>query len=436
MGFFDRVLGRDADSLVAKGDKLVADGRWGLARHEYNAAIKALGEQPEAADVRDKLIRCEAKLADERAARADELAELGHFDDAGAALREALELTADPDGREALFGRLKALEEEAAQEADAALAPPVEEAEGADFMGQSVEERLELRLLGIDDDARADAYRSMPPDFQEAWLALEEGEGAAAVSALREMADRDDSGYVVRELGRALLLEDEVEEAIDRLTDYLGEDAGDDPSAALSLATAYVRAERAEDAVAVLDAVLEAGPERIGARVMLADIYLSEGQAEDAVEIAEEGLEIGENDSAKTRYAPLHHVLGAALALLGRDQEARDAWETSLGLVWRVDHDSQELHFVPETAWALGTHLLRMGVDAEKAVDLFKALQSQPGSVAPGEIQRAMAAGLTRMGDRPGARQALVAARTLLADDDEAGRASVDAALAELEDSR
>ncbi len=435
MGFLDRVLGRDADSLVAKGDKLAADGRWGLARHEYNAALKALDRRPEAEQVRAKLTTCEGKLADERAARAEELAELGHIDEASAALREALELTSDNDAREALFRQLKALEEQAAADAEEEEAPAESEVEDGDFMGDSVEQRLELRLLGIADPVRADVYRGMSAEFQEAWLALEEGEGEAAVTALHGMVEGDETGYVQRELGRALLLEDRLDEAVDSLRSYLGDEPGEDPAAAESLAVALWRGEDAEEAVGVLDEVLAARSDRVGARVMLADIYLAEGQAEDAVEIAEEGLELGENDSAKARYAPLYHVLGAAQAVLGRDQEARDAWETSLGLVWRVDHDTQELHFVPETAWVLAAHLLKMGVDAEKAVDLLKALQSQPGSVAPAEIQMAMAAGLRRQGDKRGAIEALVAARTLMANENADGRARVDEALAELEDS-
>ena len=67
-------------------------------------------------------------------------------------------------------------------------------------------------------------------------------------------------------------------------------------------------------------------------------------------------------------------MLGASQAVLGRDQEARDSWETALGLVWRVDHDTGELHFVPETAWVLATHLLKMGVDEKATLPAIVAL--------------------------------------------------------------
>ncbi len=431
MGFFDRILGRDAATLRAKGDSLRAAGRWGLARHEYAAALASLEGSPEADEVRGHLAECEAQLATERRSRAEELAELGHVEEAQAALREALELTRDDEGREAIFGHMRSIDEQAASdEADAEHTPG--DPEGEEFLGEAPDEQLELRLLGVDDPARADAYRTMPSEFLAGWLHLEDGDAADAISTLEPLLADDDSGYVARELGRALLLGDRFDEAAERLREYLGPDVADDPTAAESLAVALWRGPGAEEAVEVLDAILEADPDRLGARVMLADIYLDAGQAEDAVEIAQEGIDLSENDSAKAQYSPLYHVLGAAQAVLGRDQDARDSWETALGLVWRVDHDTGELHFVPETAWVLATHLLKMGEDAEKAVDLLMALEKSPGSVAPAEVQMAMARGLQAQGDLTGARDALVAARTLMTEED--GRARVDAALAELKD--
>ena len=435
MGFLDRILGRDADTLCAKGDKLRADGQWGSARHEFAAALRLLGDDERAEQVRQKLAECEANVAAERVARSEELAERGHHDQASAALRDALELTKDDEARETLFTKLKALDAAFAEAADA-QEQAGEEPESGDYAGTAIEERLELRLVGIDDPVRAEVYGSATTEFQEAWLALEDGDGSAAVPAFQRLVQTDETGYALRELGRALLLDDRPGEAAEALQTYLGdEDPGDDAPASESLAEALWRNDDAEEAVGVLDRLLESRPERIGARVMLADIYLEAGQADDAVEIAEEGIALGENDSNKTRYSPLHHVLGAALAVLGRDQEARDSWETALGLVWRVDHETQELHFVPETAWALALQLLKMRVDTEKAVDLLKALQSQNGSVPPSEIQLAMGAGLKALGDLREARDALVAARTLMADDDDDGRARVDEALAKLEDS-
>ena len=431
MGFLDRILGRDPASLKAKGDSLREAGRWGLARHEYAAALAGLEGSPEADEVRGRLDECEAQLAKERCAKAEELAELGHVEEAQAALREALELTRDDEGREAIFDRMRSIDEQAASDAADAEDVPADP-EGEEFLGEAPDEQLELRLLGVDDPARADAYRCMPAEFQAGWIKLEDGDAPAAIAALEPLLADDDSGYVARELGRALLLDGRFEEAAQRLREYLGADVADDPAAAESLAVALWRGPGAEEAVGVLDDVLEADPDRLGSRVMLADIYLDAGQAEDAVEIAQEGIDRSENDSVKTRYSPLYHVLGAAQAVLGLDQDARDSWETALGLVWRVDHDSGELHFVPETAWALATHLLKMGEDAEKAVDLLMALEKSPGSVAPAEVQMAMARGLQAQDDLTGARDALVAARTLMTEED--GRARVDAALAELED--
>lgn len=432
----DRLLGRDGPSLRAKGERLMSDGHHGLARHELSAAARVLGATPAGDEVRALLAACEGRLLDERLARADGLLELDHLEAAAGVLRDALDLAATDGRRADVFARLEILEKrgvalDIARDAVAGSAAP----EGDEFHGESVEERLELRLGAIDDPVRADGYRRLGPEFSAAWLSLEDGDGEAAVAGLEVLAKDDASGWVRRELGRAYLLLGRHADAAAQLGPYVGDDAGGDPDAAEALAAALWRCDRADEALPVLDGVLATVPGRVSARVMLAEVYLAADQPDDACEIVEEGFALDPAARERPGSAPLYHVLGAALAAQGDDGAARTAWETGLGLAWRVDHDTGEVHFPPDTAWALATLLLRTGRDLDKALDLLRALEESAAAVPPAALWAAKARGLHALGDREAAVQAMITLRTLLAADDDEGRARVDATLAEWGDS-
>ncbi len=424
MGLLDRVLGRTFEALRDKGDRLFARGDPGLARIEYRAALRREGADERArAAVEERLRECGDRLLDRRLARAADMEALGHLEEADTTLREALELAGTGPRREEVFATLRRVEARQAGgegEEDEPLA-----AEGDEFLGDSVGERFELHLLALDDEERAEEYRRLGPAFAEAYVAIEEGEGAGAVDSLETLLAEEDSPLVRRELGRALLLADRPADAIPHLRATV-DAAPDDVSAVHSLAEALVAEEEVEAAVSLVRDTLEEDPAATSLRIMLGELLVAHDQAGEAADVLADGLE------EEPRSIPLHRVLGIARAAAGDAEGAREAWEGALGLRWVLDNDTRELVFDRESAWLLAQLLLGSETDPNKALDLVSALAiSAEVAERPGLLV-AKARAHRLLGDAAAAREALVTARSLLPADEAEARARVDEALAEL----
>ena len=424
LGLLDRLLGRSFEALRGRGDRLFERGEYGLARMEYQAAVgRAAADEAGRAAVEERLRACNATLFSARTQRAAALEDGGHGEEAAQLYREALELAGDDGEREQAFLAIRRVE--ARLEAEAAAEDEPLEAEGADFLGDCVEDRLELHLLALDDDELAAEYRSLGPELAAAFVALEEGRGEEAVGPLEALLAEGAPLLVRRELGRALALVARAGEAVPHLRAWLDE-APEDVPALHALADALAEAEGLQAAVDALAPALDARPDAVTLRLRLAELLLAQEEAGEAIELLEEGV------AEAPGTISLHRALGVARAAAGNSDGARAAWETALSLRWRLDNDTGELEFDRESAWFLAQLMLARKADAHRALDLISALAlsgdegERPGLL----VAKAQAHGL--LGDRDAARQALVTARTLAGEDDEAGRKRIDELLAQL----
>ena len=421
MGWMDKLLGRSFDTLRAKGDRLLERGAPRLApREEQAAKRRAPPPPPPPAAVAARLATCKAKLLEQRTTRAAELAELGHGDEAAELYREALEFADEGEARERVYAAIRDVEaklDEALEAKDAPL-----EAEGSDFLGDSPEERLELHLLALDDEERAEQYRSHGPELAAAYVAIEEGQAAEALEPLETLLDASPSALVQRELGRALLLLDRPEDAIPHLAAYTDE-ADDDVQALHALAEALVAVEDVEGATDLLVAALEAQPDAASVRLRLAELLVGTGEPSEAADLLEEGIEL------TPQVVILHRVLGIARAAQGEHEAARNAWETALSLRWNLDNETGVLEFDRESAWLLAQLLLARELEPNKALDLVSALALTPDEAERPALLVAKARAHRLLGDEAAARSSLVTARSLVPEDDSEGRETIDGLL-------
>ena len=157
-----------------RGDEYRARGELGFAKAEYEAALRAArgrGEE-EIAELKGALAEMRRELSRVQRSKGDTLREDGFFDEAQDAYHLALELCEGEGDREAVLAALRGLEKARREEASRQpeLAP-----EGDEFLGESLEERFEIFLMGIEDPEVVQAYREQGPDFARILLKLQEG---------------------------------------------------------------------------------------------------------------------------------------------------------------------------------------------------------------------------------------------------------------------
>ena len=431
MGLLDRLLGKDFPALRAKADSLFEAGEHGLAKLEYEAALSWDPGDDAAltAELRARLAECRARLAEQRVTRAVALRENGHLDEAAAQYRDALDVLDDEARRDKVFAAIRDTERELAAEERVGYSAD-EAPEGGDFSGESVEGRFELHMLALDDAARADEYRTLGPQLVAAFVSVEDGEGAAAASIIREaFGDAPyESVLIDRELGRGLLLAEDFAGAVTHLDRYAEEVGTEDVPAMHALAEAQAAAGDTAGAVETLQVTIEDNPEAAATRMRLAELLIDQGDGAAATASLERAIE----------QAPgaivLHRTLGHAREVAGDEAAAMAAYEQALALRWELDNDTGELDFDRISAWRLAQLLLKSDGDPQRILDLVRALDVTGDEAERPGFLLTMARAHQRLGAISEAREALITARTILDDGDAAGRTAIDEALAGLPD--
>lgn len=479
MGIFSRLFSKDLHERRLRGDRHYEADEIGLARVEYEAGLAAFDPQRDSETERDhvaaRLAEVKGQLGRRYLAEGREAAAAGRHGDAEDALRFALELLGDEAARaevEAALAAVTAAAHRTAAAEDAGLpsdfgAPDdadraAEEGDGDEDEGPEAEDTFEQSILSLPPQ-RARAYRSLGPAFAAGYVALHDGQGAAAVEHLRQaLAERPDSPLVRFELGRALLFVGEGGEAAGHLAAYR-EAAPDEPEAAWLLAEALRLAARPDEARAVLQAEVDARPGSARAWLELAQHHLVSGApeaAEEAVTSALASVEqptkglggratswtragssegavraAAQRASAEERVPPritLYRTLGLARVAAGRPADAVAPLEQALKEHWRYLPEEGVIEFDREAAWVLAGIYVERGERLDRAIELLHALAQ---GAAPeerwlhlGRLGRA----LEKRGRRDEALDALRRARAVADGAPEEERARLDALIAEL----
>jgi len=213
MGFLKIFSGKTSEELEQKGDSLVREKAWGMAKIEYEKALGKLEKKSSQNDkfkkrLEEKISRTKETLACEHKKSAEDMLEAGFYEDARQYIDLALELTKDPQLRNGLQDLSQNLDQHVNNQIQFEI-PEFEvfnRKEGDPVIQQ--EENEEFRaLLGRLPEEIQQTYLSYGDDFKAGYLALNQGDFEQAVSHLsKAMQDNPaPDSFVPLELATAYL---------------------------------------------------------------------------------------------------------------------------------------------------------------------------------------------------------------------------------------
>jgi tetratricopeptide (TPR) repeat protein len=220
MGLFGIFSGKGPENYEQKGDALFEANAYGKAVVEYQRALERLAKTSSRDDgyrqnLQDKIRTSKESLALEHQRTAENLIEAGHDYDARQYIELALELTEDPELKNALEQKLQTGE---VSESEDIVNDPVEDeiqAHEPDYEDEQVEDSLDVdeddehfaALVGTLPDDVQDTYLGYGEDFKTGYLALNRGnfEKAAEHLAAAMEAHPDPASFIPLELATACL---------------------------------------------------------------------------------------------------------------------------------------------------------------------------------------------------------------------------------------
>ena len=220
MGLLNIFSGKDPENYEQRGDALFEANAYGKAIVEYERALDRLGKTSPRNDgyrqtLQDKIRTNKERLAREHQQTAQNLMEAGHDYDARQYIDLALELTEDPELKNALEQQLQTREVFEPEDIEIDL-PEVEiQDQELDDEDEQIEEPLDTNeddehfaaLIGTLPDNVQDAYLGYGDAFKNGYLALNRGdfEGAAKDLAVAMEGHPDPASYIPLELATACL---------------------------------------------------------------------------------------------------------------------------------------------------------------------------------------------------------------------------------------
>jgi tetratricopeptide (TPR) repeat protein len=253
MGLLSIFSGKDPENYEQKGDALFEAGAYGKAVVEYERALDKLEktspwDEGYHQNIQDKIRTSRESLALEHQQTAENLLEAGHDYDARQYIDLALELTEDPELKNALEQQLQ--NSEADEVEDQEIDPP--DVEIQDDEPEFNDEQVEEKPIGAEDDEYFNALvGTMPDDVQEAYLGY---------------GEEFKTGYLALNRG-------DFEGAEEHLT--IAIDKHPDPTSyiPLELATVYLNLGKHDDARRRLETFLEHHPEALPAYQLLCEVF-------------------------------------------------------------------------------------------------------------------------------------------------------------------
>lgn len=352
-----------ARRLLAEGD---AAGALRLARRARGVARPPLAG--EIAAFAEEARRTAVAAAEERAERS---AVEGHLVDAAEWLRGALEYAEDDRERARLAARLRELETQAEERAEAEspdgwdAGEPLEPAGGEGAGGPSAEELYEVFVDALRDDVAA-RYRGRPPEFRRALLEFTDASDAEAARTIESLAGAAPDDPVLRfERGRWRLVQGDAAGARADLEAAWSE-FGDQPldlSGLVSIPAIWCEAALAAgDHAAVIERLEERGELTLAdpdLNAFYAHALLDAGEEADALSFLAEAIE------RFPRRADLAHLLARGLHHRGDGAAAIEVLERSLRSCGAgcsaSDLDPQVLRLLAECYAEAGGPVERLG---------------------------------------------------------------------------
>lgn len=443
MSFWKKLFGQDFDTLVTRGEELLADGRPGEARLELEQALTASkGIDPERLTaVQEKIATARDQLAKAHLEDGRGYAREGNLERALECYETAIEVAHSDELRDKARQLVDRLEADDAREA-------FEEAQDL-----SDEDRF-IALSGTWEEDQADELESYGEDFRKAFLDLHSGEAERAADSMTRLVEEyEDPLYLYLELGLAQQAAGRLEDAIasiksflERLEEELAADGDEDDEdeededeededareprgaaarirANTELARIYLDLDDKDAAEQQLRNLVELMPEKSPPFVALGQFLRGQGRAEEALEVLEKGRvfmgEIQPDMSVIREIGLTHEALGNTAEAIA-SLKAVVAYSTALG----------NFNYDPTAAVPLAKLHEQVG-QLEDAAHLYRHLAA--GTHAAGHSTYNLEAGrlLVALDEDELARKYLARARELARTDEE--REKVEELLGELD---
>ena len=256
MGLLSIFSGKDPESYEQNGDALFEAKAYGKAVVEYERALDKLQktspwDEGYRQQLQDKIRSSKESLALEHQQTAESLMEAGHDYDARQYIDLALELTEDPELKDALERRLQNKEADETED----LENDLPEAEIQDpeptYEDEQVEEALKGEKHEEDDEHFGALVGTLPDDVQDAYL----GYGEAFKT-----------GYLALNRG-------DFEGAAAHLITAMQEHPDPASYIPLELATAHLNLGKYDDARRLLESFLEHHPDALPAYQLLCEVF-------------------------------------------------------------------------------------------------------------------------------------------------------------------
>ena len=220
MGLLSIFSGKAPENYEQKGDALFEANAYGKAVVEYQRALDRLGKTSPSDDgyrqkLQDKIRTSRENLALEHQQTAENLMEAGHDYDAHQYIELALELTEDPELKNALEQQLQTGEVPETEDIVNDIAEVEIQEHEPDYKDEQVEDSLDgdeddenfAALVGTLPDDVQDTYMGYGEDFKTGYLALNRGDFETAAEHLTAALEvhPDSAGYIPLELATACL---------------------------------------------------------------------------------------------------------------------------------------------------------------------------------------------------------------------------------------
>jgi len=205
--------GKPYDEIEKSADALLQMGEYGSAKLEYEKALLKLAKKPsEAPEAKDhiegKIVKCKDALALEHKKAAENLTEIGHYEEAEEILQLARELVQDEQLAVEIEERLKGIGDYSIRLETPGISVPEETSEDTrEFVYQENVDEYFTALISTLPKPEQEVYLGYGDPFREGYVKLNQGEFEEAVTLLSQALEANSSSksFIRLELATAHL---------------------------------------------------------------------------------------------------------------------------------------------------------------------------------------------------------------------------------------
>jgi Flp pilus assembly protein TadD len=327
MGFLKLFVGKSPEEVEKKADALFEEGKFGLAKMEYENALEKRGKGAQATEalekrLREKLRNTRELLAQKHKQDGLEIIASEYYEAAEQSFRLALELTENPELIKELRGMLDEIgrcsgKDQAVPASD--LSPLKEEDPERTEPGPTEDEYFAALCSDLPGPVHREFYQ-YGMSFRQGYLALNEGDfELAAEKLLRAMEENPEGDFIAIELATAYLNLEKHQEAKTLAERFLSAHP-DSPRGYQILCEVLWAMQEFDTALERLDACPHSMAESLAVVLLRGETLLKAQRLEEAERLYERELE------SQGWQADIARSLARAYEAQGKKAKARDTF--------------------------------------------------------------------------------------------------------------